>query len=120
MAEMGIDIFTPHLDALHKNAVIFSFYDIIRLNGFGKTWPSGPGIELVNRTEQRFSRNDIDINSYFLIIPVFILKWWLSTVLLGHLILQRRQFLFQGRIVRLLIRPLILRFGDLQLLPPLL
>ncbi len=74
MAEMRIAMFAPDLGARHEKVMVFLLHDISRLKRLGEARPSGPGFIFVLGAEQGFPGNDVDVNSFPLVIPVFILE----------------------------------------------
>ncbi len=108
MAEVRIAMFAPYLDALHEKASVFLLNDVARLKRPCKARPSGPRIELIRRTEEGLTGDDIHVDPFLMVIPVLILEGSLRSVLLGHFVLEGSQFLFQGCIIRFLIRSFLL------------
>jgi hypothetical protein len=93
MAEMGIAVFAPDFGPGHEEAPVFLFHDIRRLERFGEAGPPGPGLILVLGAEERLSGNDVDINPFPMVVPVFILEGRFGALFLGDFILQRSQCL---------------------------
>src|SRR5512136_689515 len=99
MAEVGIGVFTPHLDALHEKAPVFFFHNVFWFKGLCKTWPSGSRFEFVQRNEQGFAGYNVHINALLMVIPVLILERSFGSVFLSHLILQRGQSFLQSCVI---------------------
>src|SRR3989339_1674574 len=100
MPEMRIRIPAPHFDTLCEEAVVLLLNDVARFEGPGEAGPSGSGIVLVKRSEEGFTRNDIHVNPFSLVIVVFVLEGRLGALFLRNLVLHLRQSLPQGCIVR--------------------
>ena len=56
-------------------------------------WKARPRVELVQRTERRFSREVILIETLRLVVELFIVEGWVRAVSLRHLVLQELQLL---------------------------
>jgi hypothetical protein len=85
MAEVGVSMATPHLDALHEKAMVFSFHNVTRFERLRETRPSGTRIEFVEGGKEWLSRYDINVNPLPFIVPIFVAKGWLSAAFLGDL-----------------------------------
>jgi len=81
--------------ALDKQKPVRFFNDLIRFHRAGETRPAGPGRKFIRGAEQGFPGNDIDINAFFIIIPIRVVKRTFRGVFLGDPELQVRQLLFQ-------------------------
>ncbi len=57
----------------------------------GEAGPARARVIFVQRTEQNFTRNDIDINSGFMKIPEGVVKRWFCAILAGDLVLYGGQ-----------------------------
>ena len=79
----------------HPEGLVGFFGDVAVLDRFGETRPPRAAVEFVERSEERFAADHIDIDSGFMIVPVFISKRRFGAALLGHAILLGREFLFQ-------------------------
>ena len=74
VAEMRIACFAANLSALHSVGRIPLFHHGLRRYGLGETGPARAAVELVQRTEERFARDNIDVNSGLVIVPVSVVK----------------------------------------------
>src|SRR5437667_10052954 len=74
MAKVGIASFGAHLSALHiVRSVRFLDEKILR-DRFGKRGVAGAAIEFVERSEEWFTGNDIDVDAGALVLPELVLK----------------------------------------------
>src|SRR6266478_746291 len=60
-----------------------------------KAGPSAAAVEFIERRKQRLPADNIDINSGAMIVPILVAKRRFGAALLGHVILLRRELLFQ-------------------------
>jgi len=95
VSEMRITVLASDLNVNHRQAPILVLQNVVGLKGFCKAGPPGSGIKLVARAEKRLTGYDVHINSVFFVVPVFIVKGWFGSILLGDLILQGDQFFLQ-------------------------
>jgi len=100
MAEMGIAVLAAHFRSGHQQFGVLFLDNILRHQRTGETGPPGAGFEFIRGTEQRLARHDINVNAFFLIVPIFILERRLGAVFLRDFILHRRQFFAQNLIGR--------------------
>ena len=91
MPQVRVGASGANLSTLHKKRVVTFFNNIGSLQRPGKTGPASAGLELVGRTEQGLSRDNIDIDAGLFVVPVFIPERRLGAILLGDLLLHRRQ-----------------------------
>ena len=91
MAEMGITMFAPDLDARHEKMMVFLLHDIARLKRLSEARPSGAGFIFVLGAEQGLPGNDIDVNAFSMVIPVFIPERRFGALFLSHFILHGGQ-----------------------------
>ncbi len=94
MPEMNVRLRTSDFRAYHGVAEIGLSPDGVVLDGFCKTGPAGFGIEFILRTEQGNAGNNIDIDAFLMIVPVFVLKRRFCGVAEGDIALERRHFFF--------------------------
>lgn len=105
MAEMGIGGLRANLGADHAMGGVVALDDFLIDERLAEAGPTTPGIELIQRTKERFAGNDVDVNAGFVIVPEFVSKGRLGVGVLGHLELRRGEFLFQfvsGRFLKVL------------------
>ena len=95
VAQMRIGAFAAHFGAGHEQAAVGFFDEIFFLDGLGKAGPAAARIVLVGGAEQRLAGNDVDVDSFAVIVPIFVLKGMLGAFLLRHLVLQRRKLGFE-------------------------
>ena len=74
MAKVGIASFGAHLGALHVVRSVQVFDQEIFRDRFGKRGQAGAAIEFVERSEEWFAGNDIDVNAGALVVPELILE----------------------------------------------
>src|SRR5690606_6075124 len=63
--------------------------DVRRLEGLGETRPAASGFEFVGGSEQRLTRDDIDVDPRLVVVQVFAGPGRLGAALLGYAILRR-------------------------------
>src|SRR5438874_9129008 len=66
--------------------------DAIRRDRFGKCWSSGSAIEFVERAKERIVGDNVDVDAGTIIVPIFVSKRGLGSVLPGDAILVLGQF----------------------------
>src|SRR5205807_8838597 len=64
------------------------------------SWPTHPGVKLVERSEERLAGDDIHVNARALIVPILVTKCGLGAVLSGDAILYFSQLHPQRRVAR--------------------
>ena len=69
MAKARITSLVAHLGPLHLVCVIGHLDEKIVRNGFRERRQTDFAVELVDRSEQRFARNDVDVDANLLVIP---------------------------------------------------
>jgi len=75
--------------------VVIALDDFLIHERLAEAGPTATGIELIERTEERFARNDVDVEAWFVIVPEFVAEGRLGICVLSHLELHRRELLFQ-------------------------
>jgi len=74
MAKVGIASFGAHLGALHIMRSVQVLDEEIFRDRFGKRGEPGAAIEFVERSEEWFVSNDIDVDASAFVIPELVLK----------------------------------------------
>src|SRR6185369_15221235 len=74
VAQVRVGNFGADFSALHAESAIFFLNNFGVAYGLGETGPATTGIELVQGAEQGLARNDVDVKSGFVVIPVLIVK----------------------------------------------
>src|SRR6266545_3176957 len=74
MAEMGITFARTNLRALHAVGGIPFFRYFVLCNRLGETGPARAAVEFIQRAEERLTRDNIDVDPGFVIVPISILK----------------------------------------------
>src|SRR3989338_9592740 len=92
MPQMRLGMLAAYLGAAHPEALIFLLDNIALLQQTRKARPTGAGIIFVRGAKKRFAGNDIDVNPFFFIIPIRVIKGLFRGGVAGHLVLQCRQF----------------------------
>ena len=80
MAKPSITSLGAYLRPLHFVCVVGDFDEEIFRNGFRERGQADVAVELVDRSEQRFASNDIDVDADLFAVPEFILKRCLRAV----------------------------------------
>jgi hypothetical protein len=78
-----------NFDTAHAQAGIFLGGNIIRYKRLGERWPTSTRFKFILRAEKWLSRNNVYIDSLFLITPVVVYIRGLSTIFLRDSILKR-------------------------------
>ena len=91
MAQMGIRFAASDLGADHKMAEVRFFLHRMFGQRLRKAGPATAGIKFIQRAEQGFARHNIHIDALFLMVEKRIAEWRLRCVILGYLVLYRRQ-----------------------------
>src|SRR2546430_6392822 len=92
---MRIARFPTNLSTFHSDrGMLFSGNFVLRY-GLGETGPTRAAVELVQRAEERFPGDNINVNARLVIVPVSIVKWRLRAAFAGDVILIFRQLAFQ-------------------------
>ena len=90
VSEMWVSIFWTNFYTSWKKRCIFTERDIFRIETSSKTRPTRSRIEFIKRRKKRRPIDNIDIYTLSVIIPIWIIEWWLSTTLLCHMIREWR------------------------------
>jgi len=95
VAEMRVTCFGTDFRTLHPIGGIPLFNYFVFGHWLCEAGPARAAIEFIFRREERFARDDIDINSILVIVPVGILKGRFRGAFARHLILILGQLLSQ-------------------------
>src|SRR5437762_9336946 len=87
MTKMRIAFALSNLRPLHSVGRITFFHNAVFGNRLRETGPACAAVELIERAEKRLARDDIDIDSGLVIIPVGILKRSFGAAFSRHAIL---------------------------------
>src|SRR5262249_57175468 len=68
-------------------------------DGWGEGGPAGTAVELVERSEQRFTRDHVDVDARLVVVEVFAGEGSLGAALLGDVVLLGAQRADRGRIL---------------------
>jgi len=89
MPEVGIASFGADFSTLHVARSVHAFDEEIFRDRFGKRRPARSAIEFVERCEEWFAGDDIDIDAGALVVPELILEGGLCPILAHDRILLR-------------------------------
>ena len=89
MPEVGIASFGADFSTLHVARSVHAFDEEIFRDRFGKRRPSRAAIEFLERSEEWFAGDNIDVNSGALVVPKLILEGGLCPILAHDRILLR-------------------------------
>ena len=95
VAEVGVGVFRANFGADHEELAIALRDHVLRLERAREARPAGSGVVFVERREERLTRNDVDVNARLLVVPVFVTKSRLGTVVLRDLVLDGGQALLE-------------------------
>src|SRR5262249_13463148 len=110
VAQVRVAVRRTDLGTLREESPVDLLANVVRIERPSEARPTGAGIVLVERAEQRLAGDDIDVNAGVLVVPVLVVKRRLGTLLLRHLELRRRQVLAELRLTWLLVVHLIPSF----------
>src|SRR5882762_2016939 len=77
--------------SLHDALPIRSLADVARLEGLREARPPRARVELVERAEERLAGHDVHVDPRLMVVPVLVVERRLGGLVLGHLVLPRRQ-----------------------------
>ena len=89
MAEVGIATFGADLSALHAVRSVHFLDEEIFRDRLGKRGTARAAIKFVERSEEWFARDDIDVNAGAFVVPKLILEGGLCAILAHDRILFR-------------------------------
>ena len=92
MAEVRITELGADFRPLHVMRSVGLLKDGIRRDRFGERWSSGPAIEFVERAKERIVGDNVDVDAGTIVVPIFVSKRGLGSVLSGDAILVLGQF----------------------------
>src|SRR5436309_14251748 len=92
---MRIARFPTNFNAFHSERGILFFGNVVWRYGLGETGPTRAAVELVQRAEELFAGDNINVNARLVIVPVSIMKWRLRAAFSGDVILIFGQLAFQ-------------------------
>src|SRR2546421_5786126 len=91
VAQMRVGVGGPDFGTYREERPIHPLTDIARLEGFGEAGPPRTRVELVERTEERLAGHDVHVDPCLMVVPVLVVKRGLGSLVLGHLVLLRRE-----------------------------
>ena len=81
---MAVRIRRTHFGADHAVGDIAFLFDMVAFERTGEAGPPASAVEFVERREQRFARDDIDVDTRSMAVVEFVLERTLGAALLGH------------------------------------
>ena len=93
MAEMGIAFRAADFGPIHSQGAIRFLEDFFFRDRFGETGPAASAIEFIERSEERFTGDDIDVNPGRVIVPIGVVEGGLGATILCDVVLLGRQLL---------------------------
>ncbi len=91
VTQVGVAVPAAHLRARHEEAAVRPFDDVVRFERPGEARPAGAGLILVQGGEERLPGDDVHVDARPVIVPVPVVEGRFRALLLGHVVLQRRQ-----------------------------
>ncbi len=82
MSEMTVTIFAANFSTWNTYFIIGLFCHEVRIDRSIKARPPCSRIIFITRAKEWLSSNNVDINPCLMIVPVGIVKWWFSPLLL--------------------------------------
>src|SRR5439155_11592011 len=95
MAEMGIASRSADFGPIHSQGAIGFLDDFFFRDWFGETRPAAAAVEFIERSEERFTGHNINVNTRRVIVPIGIVERRFGPTLLRDVILLRRELLLQ-------------------------
>ena len=92
---MGITVLRFDLRTVHAEGAVGVFDDVRLDQRFGEAGPTGAAIKLVERGEQRFAGDDIDVDAGLVVVPVGVVKGRLRAGLTGNAVLLGGELLLE-------------------------
>ena len=89
MAEMGIAFRAADFGPIHSQGAIGFLEDFFFGDRFGETGPAASAIEFIERSEEWFAGDDINVNPWRVIVPVGVVERGLGATFLCHVVLLR-------------------------------
>ena len=83
----------------HAVAIVSFLDHVLRFEWLGEARPTRAAIKLVNRSKQRLAGHDVNVNTWFFVIPIGILKGSFRPITLRHTVLLRRKARYRFRIL---------------------
>ena len=91
------------LGADHAVAPIRLLHHVGRLEGDGEAGPAATTVELLLRGEQRFSRDDVDVDPRLLLVPELVVECRLGGAFLGHGVLAVVELGYRLRVLAVVV-----------------
>jgi len=95
---MGITKLTSYLSAWKQQLEVLFLNDVLRVYGFPEAGPACPRLILCRRREEWFSRDNVHVYAFLVIVPEVILEGALRGVILGDAILDVGKRLSQNTV----------------------
>src|SRR4029077_7264590 len=95
VTQMRVALAAADFGPFHAERAIRFLGNVLVVDWLGKAGPAAAAVEFIERREKRLPADNIDINSGAMIIPILVAKRRFGAALLGHVILLRRELLFQ-------------------------
>ena len=90
---MGIAFRAADFGPIHSHGAIGFLDDLFFGDRFGETGPAASAIEFVERSEEWFAGDHINVNPWRVIVPVGVVERGLGATFLCHVVLLGRQLL---------------------------
>lgn len=92
---MGLAIFGADLDTWGPFAKVVVGFNVFVDERSDEAWPTGSRIKLVERGEEGFSGHDIDVDSFFVMIPKSVGESGFGIGTLGNAVLEFGQLFLE-------------------------
>src|SRR4030095_3452630 len=92
VAEVGVALFGADFRAFHEKRLISFLNDMRRIDWLGEALPAGGALELVGRSEELLTANQVDVDAGFVVVPVSVVESRLGAVFAGDVVLLGSQF----------------------------
>ena len=91
VAEVAVPVGRTDLGPDHAVAGVRVLHHVARLDRHREARPAGTAVVLVDRGEQRLTGHDVDVETWFFVVPVLVPERRLGASLLGDPVLLRGQ-----------------------------
>src|SRR5580704_14457865 len=70
MTQVARTVARAHLSPVHSMTVVRQFLDVFGLHGLCETWPATVAIKFVEGRKERFTGNDVHVDTWLIVIPI--------------------------------------------------
>ena len=85
VTQVAVAVGRPHLRPDHAETSVHLLDDVVGRYGFSETGPAAAAVVLLGRREERFARDDVDVETRLLVVPELIVEGRLGGAVLRNL-----------------------------------